>query len=41
VDVRVITAANCDLPQLVAEQGFRSDLQYQLGVFPVLIFPPR
>jgi formate hydrogenlyase transcriptional activator len=37
VDVRVVAATNRDLPKLVAERAFRSDLFYRLNVFPIQI----
>jgi formate hydrogenlyase transcriptional activator len=35
VNVRVIAATSRNLPQMVADQKFRSDLYYRLNVFPI------
>ncbi|MBU0561150.1 MAG: sigma 54-interacting transcriptional regulator [Bacteroidetes bacterium] len=37
IDVRIITATNQDLQQLVKEGKFREDLFYRLNVFPIKI----
>ena len=41
VDVRVITATNRNLEQLIIEQKFREDLYFRLNVFPINSPPLR
>jgi PAS domain S-box-containing protein len=41
VDVRVITATNKDLHQLMSQGRFREDLYYRIGVIPIQIPPLR
>lgn len=41
VDVRIIAATNRNLPRMVEEEKFRSDLYYRLNVVPICIPPLR
>jgi DNA-binding NtrC family response regulator len=41
VDVRIVTATNRDLDQLVARGSFRQDLYYRINVFPMHMLPLR
>ena len=41
VDVRIMSATNCDLAERTRDSQFREDLYYRLNVFPILIPPLR
>ncbi|MDR3763879.1 MAG: sigma 54-interacting transcriptional regulator [Acidobacteriota bacterium] len=41
VDIQIISATNRDLPKMVAEEKFRSDLFYRLNVVPIHVPPLR
>jgi formate hydrogenlyase transcriptional activator len=41
VNVRVITATNQELPEMVQQRAFRADLFYRLNVFPIRVPPLR
>jgi len=41
IDVRIITATNKDLLQLIAQGAFREDLFYRINVIPITVPPLR
>ena len=41
LDLRVISATNCQLPTMVRKGEFREDLYYRLNVFPIQVPPLR
>ncbi len=41
VDVRIVSATNCDLLEAIEQKVFRSDLYYRLQVIPIFLPPLR
>jgi len=41
VDVRIITATNKNLEELISQKKFRDDLYFRINVFPIHLPPPR
>jgi formate hydrogenlyase transcriptional activator len=41
VDVRIVAATNRNLPEMIRDKLFRSDLYYRLNVFPIVTPPLR
>jgi len=41
VDIRIVSATNCDLLEAIEQKRFRSDLYYRLQVIPIFLPPLR
>lgn len=41
LNVRIIASTNKDIPKLIEENKFRSDLYYRLNIIPIKIYPLR